>query len=185
MITDIFSGRPKIKEISVDNIKGARLLTYKEAERIGYDDLKAKAKRGIGLTTGLWDNAFYWLQDHPTYPVLFGVINPVGELTNTNNGACEDVGVCPVLVIDSEAAELKIGDYFEFGGMVFRVVLKDLALCRKAFAAIPFNENDPKNTNYEQSTIKRFIDRWFQDVKDEMRGQRSDSMIEDENDLGF
>lgn len=153
----------KVKKIIVSttehdiDITGATLFTIEEAKK-----LPEKSRKY---------NKWWWLKSCGSRSFRSscvyddGFINEFGEYVNYNCVACR-----PVLTISNlESSGLKMGDVFEFGGKEFEIISNDKAFCLGDIGISVFNHDwkaDDANV-YEKSDIKKYIDDWFKNSKQE------------------
>ena len=154
----------KVKKIIVSttehdiDITGATLFTIEEAKK-----LPEKSRKY---------NKWWWLKSpcgfdsyHSSCVYTDGFISDFGEYVNYNCVACR-----PVLTISNlESAGLKIGDTFEFGGQKFEIISDDKAFCLGDIGTCVFRkDNEAPDANvYEKPDIKKYIDDWFKNSKQE------------------
>ena len=79
-------------------------------------------------------------------------------------------GVRPALEI-SKSSGYKIGESVDFGGHSFTIISDTYALCDDMIGECAFRKDfKAKNSNeYEASDIKRYVEAWFEKVKEQSR----------------
>lgn len=81
-----------------------------------------------------------------------------------------DVTVRPALEIKNlESSAFDVGDVFIFGGKRFEVINSKTAFCLEDIGTCAFREDwrAEDANNYETSDVKKFVDDWFEKVKQE------------------
>lgn len=148
----------KIVTVKEDlDIVGATLLSIEEAEKLPLELRRYNC---------------WWLLRSPgcdSYYATFvdddGSICDFGDLVNYDLHS-----VRPALIITNiESSNLKIGDKFEFGGKPFQIISNKLAFCLTDIGMCCFREDwQAKDANdYEKSDVKKYVDKWFNESKEE------------------
>ena len=141
------------KEREELNIVGATLLSTEEAETLLSRE-ERKYEDWWRLRSPGTDSS------HAAGVDYLGSVNYFGLDVYRN-----DVAVRPALQIkDLRSSNLKVGDRFEFGGKLFRIISDELAFCEED---IGYHRFDAETNVYEQSEIKKFVDAWFEKAKAE------------------
>lgn len=129
------------------NIKGATLLTVKEASALSVEMRKCFSS--------------WWLRSpgrSGTYAACVGGGSVKDDIVEGS------LGVRPALEIEDHY--LDDGDQFNFAHHRWTVIKETKALCNDTIGICAFRENwqaDNAN-NYEQSDIKKYVDEWFAKV---------------------
>lgn len=115
-------------------------------------------------------NNWWWLRSPGYYyncvanVLEDGYVNLIG-----NYVGIENLTVRPALIISNlESSDFRIGDTFEFGNREFEVISTDRAFCLTDIGQYAFSkdwESDDANV-YEKSDVKKYVDRWFEKVKE-------------------
>ena len=139
-------------ELELD-ISGATLLTRDEAS-----ELPERLKRYDKL---------WWLKSPGNYS-CFVVCVRSGVYVNCNS-EWGLITVRPALIISNfESSNLKIGDTFKFGDKEFEIISSDKAFCLSDIGQCAFRKDykAPDANDYEKSDIKKYVDNWFEKVKE-------------------
>lgn len=170
----------EIKKTPIECIKGATLLSKKEVE-----NLLTKEERRCTYQGGC---CFWWLRSPGNCQYRTTSVLSDGSVSYHGLGVSHDGGcVRPALILNLNSSTLQIGDVFEFGDNKFKIISNKYALCEEAIGRCIFRKDwRAKDSNvYEKSDVKKYVDNWFQDEKDILKGIKTDKMIADEMDLGF
>ena len=140
-------------------ITEATLLTIEEARKL------PKRLRTYDGTNDEW----WWLKspglcpNHVTFVDSDSFVNSFGDYAYVDNI------VRPVLIISNfDSSNLQIGDTFEFGNEKFEVISNGKAFCLGYINYMEFRKDPdaPDANDYEKSDIKKYIDDWFEKVKE-------------------
>lgn len=89
-----------------------------------------------------------------------GLVN----ITNVFNATC---CIRPALIIENiESSGFQVGDIFKVGRWEFKVISNNLAWMYNQ--DIGYHRFDEMSNDYEKSEIKKFIDEWFNNLKEEV-----------------
>ena len=147
----------KEKEDIMPYITGATLLSVEEARQLDKETLRA---------SGGW-----WLRSPGDYANLAAfVYGDVGHVSDYGRSVDRAFGVRPALEI-SKSSGYKIGESVDFGGHSFTIISDTHALCDDIIGECAFRKDfKAKDVNeYEASDIKRYVETWFEEVKDQSR----------------
>lgn len=122
-------------------------------------------------------NRIWWLrspghtQDYAASVYYNGSVSYYGDFVCNNRDA-----VRPALKISNlKSSGLKVGDRFYFGDVEFEVISSDLAFCRTDIGCCAFRKDwEAADANiFESSDVKKFVDEWFESVKEKSIIQKS------------
>ena len=136
-------------------ITEATLLTIEEARK-----LPGRLRR--------YDE-WWWLKSPGLCSNYVAFVDNGGFVNSFGDYAFVDNIVRPVLIISNfESTDLKIGDTFEFGGEQFEIISDGKAFCLGDIVYKEFREDPdaPDANDYEKSDVKKYIDDWFEKVKE-------------------
>lgn len=137
-------------------ITGATLLTAEEAEK-----LPERLRKHI---------YGWWLQSCGCRSDYAACVYPDGVVSHDGDYVCFYYDVRPVLIISNlESSGLKIGDTFNFGDKQFEIISNNKAFCLTHIGTDVFKQDlNVLNANdYEKSDVKKFVDNWFKNSKQE------------------
>lgn len=134
-----------MREVKMPKVLNARLLSTEEAMR--YMKVGTR-RRGFS----------WWLKD-----AVVGCDGNIFNYGSTNTFRF----VCPALDIDISNTGFGIGDKFEFGGLIFKIISPDLAWTNNNLGLHRFYKDydDDPSYYYQNSDIKCLIDSWFRTHK--------------------
>lgn len=133
----------------------ARLLTTKEAETLlSEEDRKY--------------NNWWWLrspgnlQDYAANVYIDGSVDDFGNYVGFANFC-----VRPALIINLKFSDYTIGDTFTFDDKPFKIISDELAFCLEDIGQCCFRKDDNASdaNDYEKSDVKKFVDQWFKEAK--------------------
>lgn len=132
-------------------VKNARLLSAAEAKL-----LLTKKERQY--------SDWWWLQSPGKYHDIAASVSSAGSV-NFSRGYVNDDDICvrPVLWINLENSDRKIGDTFFFGGREFKIISVELAFCMEDIGKCCFTNvwRAEDANDYETSDVQRFVNTWF------------------------
>ncbi|MCR5106097.1 MAG: hypothetical protein K6B68_16830 [Eubacterium sp.] len=149
----------KEKEDIMPYITGATLLSVKEAKNLDKEILKADEN--------------WWLRSPSDRDRIAACV--FGESGFVRSHGCSvrmEFGVRPALKISNlESSGYKIGESVYFGGHSFTIISDTYALCDDMIGECAFRKDSKAdNSNkYETSDIKRYVETWFEKVKEQSR----------------
>jgi len=149
----------KEKEDIMPYITGATLLSASEARSLNKEILKADKDWWLGSRGNYVDFAACVNGD-------YGFVYANGRIVGIS------FGVRPALEIsDLESSGYKIGESFYFGDHSFTIISDTYALCDDMIGKCAFRkDSEAENANeYEASDIKRYVETWFEKVKEQSR----------------
>lgn len=79
---------------------------------------------------------------------------------------CSHMGVCPALKIsDLKSSTLSIGEKFILAGQTWTIISESYALCDEVIGECAFcaDYKTVNANNYEESDVKRYIEKWASD----------------------
>lgn len=133
------------------DIVGATLLSIKEAEKLPLE-LRKYAN-------------WWWLRSPGKDSDFAASVNTLGTvLYNGDAISSSRDAVRPALQIKNmQPSNLQIGDIFEFGGKIFKIISDNLAFCLTDIGMCEFRKDwKAENANdYENSDVKKYVDEWF------------------------
>lgn len=135
------------------NIIGATLLSEEEAKT-----LLTKEERVY--------KSYWWLRTPGRYGSRACSIDYDGDVRSYSFVYYSNRGVRPALVLsDISDSNFKVGDIFEVAGYKFKVLSQTLAwMYEQDIGKLCFNE---KTNIYEESSVKKFVDEWFENLTKE------------------
>lgn len=141
---------------------GATLLSVEEAKNVNKEILKADID--------------WWLCS-PGFDGDYAacVFGDYGSVSDIGNYVEDSYGVRPALEISNlESSGYKIGESVYFGGYSFTIISDTYALCDDMIGECAFRKDSKaKDANkYETSDIKRYVETWFEKVKEQSREER-------------
>ena len=152
----------KEKEDIMPYITGATLLSASEAKNLDKEILKADKD--------------WWLGSRGNNDYFAAcVIGDTGYVYGPGDRVDFSFGVRPALIIsDLESFGYKTGESVHFGGHSFTIISDRYALCNDIIGECAFRKDSKaENANeYEISDIKRYVETWFEKVKEQSREGR-------------
>lgn len=112
---------------------------------------------------------WWWLKSPGRFSGQVTFVDDGGFVNSFGDHAFVDNVVRPVLIISNfDSSNLQIGDTFEFGDENFEVISNGKAFCLGDIDYKEFREDldAPDANDYEKSDIKKYIDKWFEKVKE-------------------
>ncbi len=160
----------KEKEDIMPYITGVTLLSASEAKNLNKEILKADKN--------------WWLRSASDRDSIAAcVYGDDGYVYRNGYYVHRSFGVRPALEIsDLESSGYKIGESVYFGGHSFTIISDTYALCDDMIGECAFRkDSEAENANeYEASDIKRYVETWFEKVKEQSREERDS---EEERDI--
>ena len=144
----------KEKEDITPYVTGVTLLSVEEARNLDKEILKADKD--------------WWLRSHGHNDYAAFVYSDYGDVNAYGNFVNRTLGLRPALEI-SKSSGYKIGESVDFGGHSFTIISDTYALCDDVMGECPFRHDfkaDDAN-EYEASDIKRYIEYWFEMIKEQ------------------
>ena len=152
-----------------DYINGITLWSVSEATNLLTEKQKRREYEGEPVTWWLRTPGpvYYplWQKHAKTAAIVgrLGVVDTRGLSVNSNR-----VYVCPALILSNFKSddEFGIGDTFDFGGYVFKIITDEYALCTEVIGKCPFriDEEEDDSFEYDKSDVKVYICNWYRDV---------------------
>ena len=146
-----------VKEKQKLDISGTTLLSVEEARKL------PEKLREYGNQ--------WWLRSPGHNPYITALVRNSGYVSSYGDFVdFSTVFVRPALKISNlSSSNFKIGDQFELGGVPFEIISNDMAFCLEDIGRHCFREDsEAKDANvYEKSDVKKYIDDWFESVKNE------------------
>ena len=162
--------RNKEKEDITPYITGATLLSVEEAKNLNKEILKADKN--------------WWLRSPGDSGICAAcVFGEDGCVIAHGLIVVSTLGVRPALEISNlESSGYKIGESVYFGGYSFTIISDTYALCDDMIGECAFCKYPKaKDVNkYETSDIKRYVETWFEKIKEQSREERD---FEEERDI--
>ena len=132
-------------------INGATLLSTTDAE-----NLLTRTQRKY--------NNWWWLRSAGGSSDYACGVNSGGYCRDYCDTHDTYIGVRPALKINLNSSNLKVGDCFTLGMWDFEIISDTLAfMSRQDIGTQPFSK-DGRTNDYEQSDIKTYVDRWYNEV---------------------
>ena len=155
----IFCGKENDKSLGGQKIK----INYNGIEINGATLLSTTDAKNLLTRTQREYNNWWWLRSAGgSSDYACGVIS--GGYYDLYRTSDTDGGVRPALKINLHSSNLKVGDRFTLGMWDFEIISDTLAFMYKQdIGTQPFSK-DGRTNDYEQSDIKTYVDRWYNEV---------------------
>ena len=145
----------KTTESTELDIIGATLLTVDEVKALPVSVRRATSSWWLRSATNFIDFAAF-------------VDGEDGDVDAIGIPVSSEYGVRPALQFNLKSSNLKTGDKFKALGYVWDVISENKALCADVIGYSAFREDwqSESANDYEKSDIKKYVDNWFESVKE-------------------
>ena len=151
-LSKIYECVKQLAESSEQTVLGATLLSAEEAKKV------PKSIRAIDV--------WWWLRSPGYDSTSVSYVDFVGDvIVNEINNVNNPYAVRPALKLSKN---LKIGTQFRFAGETWTVVLPKMALCDGMIREMGFNDSLDDGNDYEYSKVKKYVDSWFAQNKNDL-----------------